>query len=815
MYNLIPGLQKTMGAGVVAAVLKVHKKIKELENKYLETKKQLENLWDQTDTTDEDEHELKNLLFLSEAQCDLLEEQLLYARNVLTKKLDVKTVPSSDPGSSCSKVSTVENLRTDYSQNFLWRSSYAEDGHVERTDSTRTGNNWSLTTPQKVFDYPNKKTETKKQVKKQQIPVDQINPELLQDSNRMWNSEMHITKIKTLHANEEQKFLNNNHHPDDKVPIKPATSLPTKELETLTTENEKQFQISFSNEMQKQSQTKSKETIVKYLKNQIVEHREIQFQNITSEPTVKEFQNQSRKPIEKYFQTSTPNLRENQFQNQIVQTKRKQLQNATTEPVEKHFQSSTPDLKEKQFQNQASEPIEKEFQNQSTETSTPNLEPVEKYFQTSTPNLGEKQFQSQTIQATRKQFQNETKEPVETNFQTSTPDVNKRQFQPQTTPTINQQFLNLTSEPIEKQFQNQETDFAQEPFETPVLDSKQVQNSRAKLLKSQQLISVTTTMKEKHFPSFNMEPSKHQLQTPSSVKKQGRSKKVRTLHSSLENEEKSLGKKDRNTKCDYLLPQQRIRWRRQRTASCSDIPQARASKEHAGIIRHFQLRVRDIPFVAGKSTSASHSVTVNMQNLIAMLKKHNPKLCTRGAHRHSCSVPRNESRIPVEEFVQPSKPLRSVRSLGNLDVCKDFSELLTGLQDEFELLALEHAKVRKYFTRATDPIILTQLEKEESKINQRLDIKRQQIEHLQKLQSLIQQDYRKHKTILNPNTLGKVQVTTEITTMPPAAGGSVEVCTTTTSPSLDQQPPSTVQERRQLLHDLQDLQAVLMEHTAL
>lgn len=263
--------------------------------------------------------------------------------------------------------------------------------------------------------------------------------------------------------------------------------------------------------------------------------------------------------------------------------------------------------------------------------------------------------------------------------------------------------------------------------------------------------------------------------------------------------------------CDYLLPQQRI-GRRQRTASCSDIPQAKTSKEHAGIIRHFQLRVRDIPFVAGKSTSASHSVTVNMQNLIAMLKKHNPKLCVRGAHQHSCSAPRNESRIPVEEFVQPSKPLRSARSLGNLDVCKDFSELLTGLQDEFELLALEHAKISKHFTRATDPIILTQLEKEQSKINQRLDRKRQQIEHLQKLQSLIQQDYRKHRTILNPNTLGKVQVTTEITTMPPAAGGSVEVRTTPTSP---QQPPSTVQERRQLLHDLQHLQAVLTEHTAL
>ncbi|XP_022241226.1 centrosomal protein of 57 kDa-like isoform X2 [Limulus polyphemus] len=695
MYNLVPGLQKTMGGGVVAAVLKVHKKMKELENKYLETKKQLENLCDQTEATEDDEYELKNLLLLSEAQCNLLEEQLLYARDVLSKKLDMRTVPPSDLGSSSSKVSTVENIRTDHSHNILWRSSYAEDGHVERTDSTRIGDNWSLITPQKAFDYPNKR-ETKKKSEKQQIPVDQINPELLQDSGRTWNSEMHVTtitesKLKTFPADEEQKFLNNKYHQDKKLLIKTATSPPRKELETLTTENERQFQTSFANKMQKQSQNKSKEPIVKHLQNQTVEPKEIQFQNLTSEHTVKAFQNQPTEPVEKYFQTSTPNLRENQFQDQISQTTRKQFQNETMESVEKLFQTSTPDLKEmqlqtqtmeKQFKNQTSEPIEKEFQNQSTES-------IKEYFQTLTPNLGEKQFQNQTTQTTRKQFQNKTIEPVETNFQTSTPDLNKKQFQTQTTQTVNKQFLNLTSEPTGKQFQSQAMEFAPEHFEIPASDlkEKQVPNSSAELLKNQLLTPVTPTTKEKQLKSFTTEPQKNQLQTPSSVKKQGRSRKVRTSLSDLKNEQNFV-KNNRNVKTDYLLPQQRTRQRRQRTASCSDISQARASKGRTGITRHFQLRFQDIPFVAGKSTSASHSVTVNMQNLIAMLKKHNPKLCSRSAHRRSCSVPRNESRFPVEEYVQSSESLRSARSLDNLDVYRDFSELLTGLQDEFELLAL-------------------------------------------------------------------------------------------------------------------------------
>ena len=44
------------------------------------------------------------------------------------------------------------------------------------------------------------------------------------------------------------------------------------------------------------------------------------------------------------------------------------------------------------------------------------------------------------------------------------------------------------------------------------------------------------------------------------------------------------------------------------------------------------MQLKDIPFVVGTSTSQSHSVAGNYQQLIAMLKSHNTAVCGRGPH---------------------------------------------------------------------------------------------------------------------------------------------------------------------------------------
>ncbi|GBN70666.1 hypothetical protein AVEN_79800-1 [Araneus ventricosus] len=42
---------------------------------------------------------------------------------------------------------------------------------------------------------------------------------------------------------------------------------------------------------------------------------------------------------------------------------------------------------------------------------------------------------------------------------------------------------------------------------------------------------------------------------------------------------------------------------------------------------HYHLKLNDVPFILGASSSASHSVVANVQNIIALMKSHNKALC--------------------------------------------------------------------------------------------------------------------------------------------------------------------------------------------
>ena len=75
-----------------------------------------------------------------------------------------------------------------------------------------------------------------------------------------------------------------------------------------------------------------------------------------------------------------------------------------------------------------------------------------------------------------------------------------------------------------------------------------------------------------------------------------------------------------------------------------------------------------------QATTPSHNVNVNMQNLIALMKRHNPAWCSNS----SLKGRRNDQ-------TNKSKKSSSV-SVTNSD--SDLSDLLLGLQDEFGQLAL-------------------------------------------------------------------------------------------------------------------------------
>ena len=63
---------------------------------------------------------------------------------------------------------------------------------------------------------------------------------------------------------------------------------------------------------------------------------------------------------------------------------------------------------------------------------------------------------------------------------------------------------------------------------------------------------------------------------------------------------------------------------------------------------HYRVQLKDIPFVVGTSTSQSHSVAANYQQLIALLKSHNTIVCGKGSHgsdRKEGSVRSKESAV--------------------------------------------------------------------------------------------------------------------------------------------------------------------------
>eukprot|EP00058_Branchiostoma_floridae_P026707 XP_002612198.1 hypothetical protein BRAFLDRAFT_88941 [Branchiostoma floridae] len=92
---------------------------------------------------------------------------------------------------------------------------------------------------------------------------------------------------------------------------------------------------------------------------------------------------------------------------------------------------------------------------------------------------------------------------------------------------------------------------------------------------------------------------------------------------------------------------------------------------------HYRLNLGDIPFVAGKSTTPSHSLGANVQRVIALMKRHNPALCNdQMANRKTA------------RRLLPSSGDSSTASASE----SELSDLLQGLQDEFGQMSLK----RKY-----------------------------------------------------------------------------------------------------------------------
>ncbi|XP_077567634.1 centrosomal protein CEP57L1 [Stigmatopora nigra] len=146
-------------------------------------------------------------------------------------------------------------------------------------------------------------------------------------------------------------------------------------------------------------------------------------------------------------------------------------------------------------------------------------------------------------------------------------------------------------------------------------------------------------------------------------------------------------------------------------------------------------RHKKIPFVAGTSTSPSHSVHANVQSIFHMMKHHHPQFCewVNGIHRsHGCGAKKS---LRMEGPVVPERDREQtqVQSPGSL------SDLLLTLQDELAQMGFEHRELIGQIDATQRSEQRNELQKELESMVARMDKKGAQIIKLKKHQQTLAQ----------------------------------------------------------------------------
>ncbi|XP_013917760.1 PREDICTED: centrosomal protein of 57 kDa-like, partial [Thamnophis sirtalis] len=135
---------------------------------------------------------------------------------------------------------------------------------------------------------------------------------------------------------------------------------------------------------------------------------------------------------------------------------------------------------------------------------------------------------------------------------------------------------------------------------------------------------------------------------------------------------------------------------------------------------HYRLRLGDVPFVAGKSTSPSHSVTANVQHVLHLMKQHSKALCnSRVVSEAPMSKPSSRGR-------RASTSSLSSTSQG------DLSEVLLTLQDELGQMSFQHQHLAKLIHEAATMALRRDLEKDLEVLVKKMEAKAEQINKIQR-----------------------------------------------------------------------------------
>ncbi|NWX95704.1 CEP57 protein, partial [Nothoprocta ornata] len=215
---------------------------------------------------------------------------------------------------------------------------------------------------------------------------------------------------------------------------------------------------------------------------------------------------------------------------------------------------------------------------------------------------------------------------------------------------------------------------------------------------------------------------------------------------------------------------------------------------------HYRLSLGDVPFVAGKSTSPSHSVGANVQHVLHLMKQHSRALCNS----------RVVSDAPLADALGGARPAgASHRAPGPRESSsqEELSEVLLTLQDEFGQMSFDHQQLAKLVQEAPTVGVREELERELEVLVGRMEAKAEQISKVRRHRARLERlrrECKAKKTSAKQVKEGRfpvseVRVTTTVTTKGKDAG------------PIKVRPGEKSRRNLQLLRDMQTLQTSLQK----
>ncbi|KAG8444682.1 hypothetical protein GDO86_009739 [Hymenochirus boettgeri] len=168
--------------------------------------------------------------------------------------------------------------------------------------------------------------------------------------------------------------------------------------------------------------------------------------------------------------------------------------------------------------------------------------------------------------------------------------------------------------------------------------------------------------------------------------------------------------------------------------------------------KSFYPKARELPFVAGKSTSLSHSLSANIQSALHMMKHHSPR--------------NTQKNTKTEEQKCLDLPGKGIPTCAKASFSGDtLTDLLLALQDELGQMSVEHQELLQEINETKNTVMKEDLECELDCLVKQMEIKSDQILKLKSHQVNVAKLKKKANTVTKSKNASATKLATNEQTL--------------------------------------------------